>query len=265
MYRDVRLWLQRATECRNPLILAQAFNYDLNRLALLRACVGLPSRESKKLLMEIEEDTDFIGDVQSKLSKYTHYSPRAIDFMLFGRSGSVFFNEVTLYVIVRALKPKMMVETGGTPGKSTAFILRAMERNRSGHLYTIDLPPGKVDKTQLKAIESYHEFLPSGTLSGWAVPQYLRERHTQLIGTSREHLPSLLQRLGDIDLFLHDSDHSYENMTWEFGVAYSALDKEGLLLSDDVLANDAFSYFCISKGLTFRQVYNLGAARTNIC
>ena len=73
MYRDVKLWLQRATECRNPLILAQAFNYDLNRLALLQACVDLQSRDSKKLLMEIEEDTEFIREVQSKLSKYTHY------------------------------------------------------------------------------------------------------------------------------------------------------------------------------------------------
>ena len=71
MYRDVKVWLQRATECRNPLILAQAFNYDQNRLAMLQACVDLPSRDSKKLLMEIEEDTDFIGDVQRKLSRYT--------------------------------------------------------------------------------------------------------------------------------------------------------------------------------------------------
>ena len=99
MYRDVKVWLRRATECRNPLILAQAFNYDQNRLAMLQACVDLPSRDSKKLLMEIEEDTDFIGDVQRKLSRYTQYSPRAVDFMLFGHSGSVFFNEVTLYVI----------------------------------------------------------------------------------------------------------------------------------------------------------------------
>ena len=158
-----------------------------------------------------------------------------------------------------------MIETGGTPGKSTAFILRAMDRNQCGHLYTIDLPPGKVNNTHLKATESYHEFMPSGALSGWVIPQCLRERHTQLIGTSREHLPSLLEQLGHIDMFLHDSDHSYENMTWEFEVAYSAIDKGGLLLSDDVLANDSFSDFCISKGLTFRHVYNLGAARSNIC
>ena len=69
MYRDVKLWLQRATECRNPLILAQAFNYDLNRLALLQACVDLQSRDSKKLLMEIEDDTDFIGEVQGTMSR----------------------------------------------------------------------------------------------------------------------------------------------------------------------------------------------------
>ena len=265
MYRDVKVWLQRATECRNPLILAQAFNYDLNRLAMIQDCVALPSRDSKKLLMEIEEDTDFIGDVQRKLTRYTQYSPRAVDFMLFGHSGSVFFNEVTLYVIVRAFKPNIMVETGGTPGKSTAFILRAMERNQCGHLYTIDLPPGKDNNKQLNIFESYHEFMPSGALSGWVVPEYLRERHTQLIGASREHLPSLLEQVSDIDVFLHDSDHSYENMTWEFETAYSALGREGLLLSDDVLANDAFSDFCISKGLAFRNVYNLGAARSNTC
>ena len=140
-----------------------------------------------------------------------------------------------------------------------------MERNQCGHLYTIDLPPGKVYNTQLNTIESYHEFMPSGALSGWVVPEYLRERHTQLIGASREHLPSLLEQVRDIDVFLHDSDHSYENMTWEFETAYSALGREGLLLSDDVLANDAFSDFCISKGLAFRNVYNLGAARSNTC
>ena len=261
MNRELDVWMQRAKECRNPFILIRGFIYDLSRLALLRECTDISTRDSRHFIREIEEDTGFIGEVQKKLGEFTKYFPRAIDFMLFGRSGSVFFNEVTLYVIIRALKPKIVVETGGTPGKSTAFILRAMHNNQTGHLYTIDLPPDKIDKKQLQENESYHEFLPVGAVSGWVVPDYLRDRHTQLIGSSREHLPGLLNDVGSIDIFLHDSDHSYENMYWEFETAVASLGKSGLLLSDDVLANDSFPNFCVKRKLFFRNVYNLGAAR----
>jgi predicted O-methyltransferase YrrM len=265
MLREAKVWLLRARECRNPLILAQSLRYDRRRLALLRFCAGLAYSESRALLREVEEDLAFITAVRSKLSRYTHYSPRAVDFMLVDHSGSVFFNEVTLYVIMRALRPETVVETGGTPGKSTAFILRAMHRNACGHLYTIDLPPDAAQNTQLQVSESYHEALPSGTASGWVVPDEWRTRHTQLLGSSREHLPTVLEELQTIDVFLHDSDHSYENMTWEFQTAFPALEKSGLMLSDDVRANGAFRDFCRTRDLASRQVYNLGAARREPC
>ena len=193
--------------------------------------------------------------------QYTPYSPRAIDFMLVDRSGSIFFNEVTLYVIVRALRPEKVLETGGTPGKSTAFILRAMQKNGRGHLYTIDLPPASAPETQLQSRGAYHEELPVGTTSGWIVPSELRVRHTQVLGSSREHLPRLLKELHSVDVFLHDSDHSYENMTWEFEKALPNLGEGGLLLSDDVLANDSFVDFCRAHHLVSTNVYNLGVAR----
>ena len=261
MLREAKVWLLRARECRNPFIMAQALRYDRRRLSLLRFCAGLTFSESRILLQEIEEDHDFLTEVRDSMSRYTHYSPRAVDFMLVDHSGSVFFNEVSLYVIVRALRPEIVVETGGTPGKSTAFILCAMHRNGCGHLYTIDLPPAAVHDTQLQMRESYHEALPSGVSSGWAVPDELKSRHTHLLGSSREHLPTVLNQVQTIDVFLHDSDHSYENMTWEFQTAFPALGENGLLLSDDVRANDAFDDFCRMRQISSRQVYNLGAAR----
>ena len=261
MLREAKVWMLRARECRNPLILAQALRYDRRRLALLHFCTGLSFAESRTLLQEIEQDMVFLTAVRDSMSRYTHYSPRAVDFMLVDHSGSVFFNEVSLYVIVRALRPEIVVETGGTPGKSTAFILCAMRRNGCGHLYTVDLPPDLVHDDKLRMRESYHEALPAGASSGWVVPDELKDRHTQLLGSSQEHLPNLLEEVQTVDIFLHDSDHSYENMTWEFETAFPAIGDTGLLLSDDVRANEAFSDFCTTRNLAFQQVYNLGAAR----
>ena len=265
MFREVKVWMLRALECRNPLILAQALRYDWQRREMLRFCTGLQFEEIRSLLHEIEGDHVFLQEVRDSLMQYTPYSPRAIDFMMVDQSGSVFFNEVTLYVIVRALRPEKVLETGGTPGKSTAFILRAMQRNDCGHLYTVDLPPDYVPEAQLQSREGYHEALPAGTASGWIVPTELRLRHTQVIGSSREQLPRLLKKLQTVDVFLHDSDHSYENMTWEFEIAFRNIVKGGLLLSDDVLANDSFSDFCRMHQLSSVNVYNLGAARAHIC
>lgn len=260
MFRDSKIWLKRASECRNPIILGQAFAYDLQRFKLLKLAAGLSHAQSRQLLREIEDDYEFIGEIRERLSKWSQYRPRALDFMMFPGSGSVFLNEVTLYAVVRARRPQVMIETGGTPGKSTAFILRAMALNNTGHLYTIDLPPPEITENKLDEHDSWHEQRPANLASNWAVPDSLRTRHTLLLGTSREHLPSLPQALGHTDIFFHDSDHSYENMMWEFETAFPALSPQGLLLSGDVLANTSFFEFCQDRRLRFARVYNLGAA-----
>jgi hypothetical protein len=50
-------------------------------------------------------------------------------------------------------------------------------------------------------------------------------------------------------LFFHDSDHSYENMTFEFNWAWNEL-KVACLVSDDVSENMAFSNFVKRNNLT---------------
>lgn len=259
--RDLSVWLRRARECRNPFMLAWALDYERQRFRLLRLATGGASAQLRSLLREIEDDIDFIGEVRRRLSAHTAYAPRAVDFMLFGRYGSVFFNEVTLYTIIRALRPEIVVETGGTPGKSTAFILRAMQANDTGHLYTIDLPPPAMEAEVLVDREQYHAKMPRGAESGWIVPEGLKDRHTLLLGSSQEHLPPLLERLPRVDIFLHDSDHSYTNMMWEFETAWPSLGDEGLLLSDDLTDNPSFFDFCRQHNLLYARVFNLGAAR----
>lgn len=155
----------------------------------------------------------------------------------------------TLYVIVRIVKPELVVETGVASGFSTAFILDAMERNGLGRLYSIDLRdmPGAL--------------LPPGRETGWLVPLRLRRGWELVIGSSREELPRLLRQLGSIDIFLHDSDHSLGNMLWEYWTAWPYLKVGGLLLSHDVQVNAAFRVFSEAVGHPRVRLSSLGGIR----
>jgi hypothetical protein len=54
--------------------------------------------------------------------------------------------------------------------------------------------------------------------------------------------------LGSIDIFIHDSEHSYENMMFEYITAWHYLKEGGILLSDDTNLNKAFSDFSARVG-----------------
>ena len=131
-----------------------------------------------------------------------------------------------LYALCRKLKPDTVVETGVSGGVSSSFILCALEENQHGELFSIDLPWGEQ--------------------SGWMIPDYLRHRWHLEQGRSAEKLPPLLEKLGAIDMFLHDSEHSYENMFREYESAWAYLKTGGILLSHNVEWTRAFPDFCKS-------------------
>jgi predicted O-methyltransferase YrrM len=112
-----------------------------------------------------------------------------------------------------------MVETGVSRGVTSAIALAAMRDLGHGHLYSIDLPPLLVDAD---------EFI------GNAVPDELRGRWTLLRGPSRKLLPRLLSELGEIELFLHDADHTYRSQFEEFEVVWPHMVPGGVILCDDV-------------------------------
>ena len=162
----------------------------------------------------------------------------------------VFSGLPQLYAVVRAVKPAVVVETGVASGMSSAHILRALAANGSGELHSIDLPNVQ-----------HGSILPRGRASGWIVPYSLRGPWKLHIGDSREMLPALLDALGRVDLFLHDSDHSYESMSFEFEQAYPRLAPGGLLMSDDVHLHGAWNDFCAKHGLLPSRIGHLGLTR----
>lgn len=184
----------------------------------------------------------------------------------FGRSGD--FDVIFLYAVTRAMKPEVVVETGVASGRSSAAILSALEKNKKGTLYSIDL--AQVYKTKEPGTYITHEgneelnaFVPLGKQPGWLVPDNLRSRWRLIIGDSKKELTTLVDRLDKkIDIFYHDSDHSEEHMLFEFNTVFNKLADTGLIVSDDVRWNNAWNEFILSKSLNEVCVYrNLGIAK----
>lgn len=143
------------------------------------------------------------------------------------------------YLTCRLLEPDVVVETGVAYGVSSAFILKALEENGRGTLHSVDLPPFR---------GRYHEFW------GIAVDEALRPRWSLHRGSSGRVLPELLEGVNNVDLFLHDSLHTYRNMRREFEAVWPGLRTGGVILADDVERNCAFGELARKNPALWRVV-----------
>jgi hypothetical protein len=73
-----------------------------------------------------------------------------------------------------------------------------------------------------------------------AVDKTLEGRWTLHRGSSARVLPRLLEELETVDLFVHDSLHTYRNMRREFEAVWPRLRAGGALVADDVERSRAF-------------------------
>lgn len=157
----------------------------------LAKALGISAKEVEHLYRDIDSAMDFYMHITSKL-------------------GNNYFAEMgdarPLYVATRLLQPQIVVETGVSAGMSSVFILKALDDEGKGALYSIDLPweeyYASSPEIQRKAMPLHAEQV------GFAIPQNLRERWVVRLGGSSEILPVLLRELGKVNIFLHDSEHS---------------------------------------------------------
>ena len=172
-------------------------------------------------LNEIETHVDnFLTKIN--LEKYpSAEKPYPVDYSINPNSRNF------LYFLCRILKPKIVIETGVAYGFSSIYILKALEHNNSGKLYSID---------------SIFRPWQSKKMIGSVIPEKLRNRWNLILGSSHEKLQEVFDSLDDPDIFIHDSLHSYKNMIFEFECATNNL-KHGMIISDDILDNDAFYDF----------------------
>jgi Methyltransferase domain len=169
-------------------------------------------------------------------------------------------NEI-LYFAIRASRPILLIETGVAAGFSSSYILAGLEANGGGILHSIDLPTlnpagrvnadGRKDRSHVDRREE----------TGFVIPDELR-KHWQLhVGSSRVLLAPLLEKLDRVDFFWHDSDHSYENMKWEYQTAWPRLNPTGWLASDDIGSNSAFKELEVQVGTPGFHWLGRGAIR----
>jgi hypothetical protein len=167
-----------------------------------------------------------------------------------GTSGDL--NLEALYLVVRAARPRVVVQTGVRYGASSGHILSALARNGVGHLHSIGLP--------LETGMPPHDIL---------VPDELRGRWTLYPGDSRHELPGLLERLSSVNLFYDDGMHTSDHVTWELQTVLPYLSPGGTLASHDArVANGmrkpfrrkAFAAFCSRHRLFCRTFHDSGFA-----
>jgi predicted O-methyltransferase YrrM len=152
----------------------------------------------------------------------------------------------TLYGLTRWLRPLVLVESGGFVGMSSAFILKALadENLPTSKLYSIELSEdceqGALIPEELRS-------------SGGFVP--MRGRVEDFL--KGDQLPR------SIDMFLHDSSHSYQHMLWEFRQFWPRLRDGGLLVSHDVQMNSAFPQFIANTYAHEKKTGRRDAKRTS--
>ncbi len=124
-----------------------------------------------------------------------------------------------LYLLVRMERPSLMVETGVANGASTFLVLSAMRSNGVGRLVSVDVTSDVgvlVTEEDRAGVTWDLEVIEPGGLG------------------------SVLDRLGPLDIFLHDSDHSYANVVAELREAWPRMSERGIVMADDGELNCAF-------------------------
>jgi predicted O-methyltransferase YrrM len=149
---------------------------------------------------------------------------------------------ILIYALIRDLKPKLVVETGVLHGMTSGFILLALNQNTKGKLISYDLPSTSLSEPA--NLDGYFSALPQGKKPGWIIPPKLLSNWKLRLGPSLSLLKADETELEQIDIFCHDSEHSYETMWGELNFAWERISNGGLLICDNIEANPSLFDFC---------------------
>ena len=131
-----------------------------------------------------------------------------------------------LYFLTRLMQPSVIVETGVASGYSSMAILRAVDENGIGHLYSSDFP-----YLRLKNPEKY---------IGIIVPEKLKKFWSLYTRGDRISLPEIIDQISQVDLFHYDSDKTYEGRTYAYETLKSKLTRNSIVIFDDIQDNCHF-------------------------
>tara|TARA_B110000116_G_C16761545_1_gene548684 strand:+ start:117 stop:893 length:777 start_codon:yes stop_codon:yes gene_type:complete len=131
-----------------------------------------------------------------------------------------------LYFIVRYSKPQVVVETGVAAGFSSYAILKAIEENKSGRLFSSDFPYFRIPNP-----EKY---------IGIIVPKEIKNSWELFVEGDRVNLPLILKKVNTIDIFHYDSDKSYLGRKNSLKLLKKYVNDKTIIIMDDIQDNSFF-------------------------
>ena len=137
---------------------------------------------------------------------------------------------VLWYTLIRATKPRLVVETGVSHGVGSCVIAQALIQNK------LDGFPGFAIGTEIE---------PNGgslIVSPWS------ETYTVEYGDSLNTLNNLNQT---VDIFISDSDHDSVYEYKEYQTIFEKMSENGIMLGDNAHATDSLLNFSIQNKRSF--------------
>jgi len=222
---------------------------NLLSLNLVAKYYDVEYSEVECFYQELETDFEFLNALNERMDA----SRKLYSKGLFGRgridSMDWFANQrITMYVLIRLLKPDLSVETGVFYGGTTVFILNALHKNRKGGLISIDLPANELGKVPFYRHTNVgdSEVLPVGLKPGFIIPDYLKSRWHFM----EQDTLSAIEGIKDtFTFFSHDSEHHRDYMLKELELAKSKMPANSTIMADDIDWSNGFMEFCVSNKL----------------
>jgi hypothetical protein len=196
------------------------FTYELTETSLMyladtiAAVTKTPRTTIEGYLREAREDRQLLEHFNTSIQAHGWLPINSVP-CPFGR-------RLGWYAVARAVKPRIIVETGVDRGHGALLLCAALRRNgEEGH-------PGRYYGTDIN---------PS---AGWLLSGHYAEVGKVLYGDSLESLSKLND---EIDLFINDSDHSAEYEAREYALVAPKLSGRAILLGDNSHVTDKLALF----------------------
>lgn len=135
---------------------------------------------------------------------------------------------LVLYALVRLLRPRTILESGVANGHSTYVLLQAVRANGTGRVHSVDVSA------------RVGVLLREDERAAWSLTLLRR-------GREQRDLRALVASLPAVDLFHHDSLHTYAWQSFEFNTV-TQRSPGALIVSDDADGSFAFADHCERSG-----------------
>jgi len=163
--------------------------------------------------------------------------------------GGMSIGGKSLYVLTRLTRPNRILEIGVANGMSTAYMLAALRDEEvlpdEVTIHGIDRPQFEYQVRERRGrfgVKGRGGIIPNDKEVGWLASPELKSRYNYNlhVGDFVSILPDVVETVAGFDLALYDASKDREEMQFAYESCIERLQSGGILVSDDILVNDAF-------------------------